>query len=648
MTRRLIVIDQYNIDWLDRALTVDRGGEWHLLVLKVSEVVFMQRFGNELARLGYWRTVALGPQAPEAHRLVGEFVLPFIAQLPDQDLGGETLAHALGKYWWYLPITEKSPFRPPLVGQIYELALFHLVATEGSYDEIWLAVSDALLCNAIASGEGLPLLVKITDAPFKTTSPFVRYWLNAVRAFGAWLFMRMTLWMRGWRFDGALDDAFAILTFYPYWWTRPFGPNAAERFFAVPPDNANSFYLAWLTHPQEAWRRWHEAAATLRLKGIVPLQSFVRLGDALRILVSPKTLLFQRRYEMRLRWRLKARFLRFDVSDLIREEVSRSLSSSELVFCQLFEAAFSNFSRRVRARAVLCRVEFQPWESAVLFGMGGRAAVVGFYHAPFRLNHLPLRFAPGEMAAHLRGERGERDRPIPKAMLATGDVAADHLTDHGYPRGRIAVCGPQRHGALIDYLRRRIESRTETRRRLGLPENAPIFFVATGSVESENEAFFAVLSEACAEVGDFRLVVKTHPARPFGDSTLKSALDMVGRERTALMPPGGVLYDYLIAADALICIPSGMVFEALALEVMPVSFEDPATFVSNSLADFESAIYVVRDSDSMRAALEDVMTNNERAQAKRRVWPDTVARVFADVRTPLGAQLKRALDQLGV
>lgn len=648
MARRLVVIDQYNIDWLDRALSVDRGGEWHLLVLKVSEVVFMRRFGNQLAQLGNWRAVALAPHAPEAHKLVGEFVLSCIAGLPDQDPGGETLAQGLGKYWWYLPITEKSPFRPPLVSQLYQLALFHLAAAQGNYDEIWLAMSDALLGNAIASGEGLPPLVNTARAPFKATNPFVLYWLNAVRAFGAWLFMRMTLWVRGWRLDGALDGAFAILTFYPYWWTRPFGQNAVERFFAAPPDDADSFYLAWLTHPQEVWSRWREAAAALRLKGIVPLQSFVRLGDALRILVSPKTLSFQRRYETRLRRRLKARFLRFDVSELIREEVSRSLSSSELVSCQLFEAAFSNFSRRVRSRAVLYRVEFQPWESAVLLGMGGRAPVVGFYHAPFRLNHLPLRFAPGELAAHFRGERGERDRPVPRAMLATGGAAADHLMDHGYPRGQIAVCGPQRHGALIDYLRRRAGSRAETRRRLGLPENTRLFFVATGTIESENEAFFAVLSEACAGVGDFRLIVKTHPAKPFGDSTMQSALNRVGRERAALMPPDGALYDYLTAADALICIPTGMVFEALALEVMPISFEDPATFSANSLADFESAIYVARDANTMREALQDVMADNGRAQAKRRVWPETVARVFADVRTPLGAQLKRALDQLGV
>ena len=75
MARRLIVIDQYNIDWLDRARSVDDGDEWHLLVLRVSELVFMRRFGGQLAQLGNWRTITLAPHALEAHRLVGEFVL---------------------------------------------------------------------------------------------------------------------------------------------------------------------------------------------------------------------------------------------------------------------------------------------------------------------------------------------------------------------------------------------------------------------------------------------------------------------------------------------------------------------------------------------------------------------------------------------
>lgn len=648
MARRLIVIDQYNIDWLDRACNVNDGDEWHLLVLRVSELVFMRRFGSQLAPLGNWRIVTLASHSLEAHRLVGEFVLSCINELPDQDLAGETLAQGLGKYWWYLPITEKSPFRPPLVSQLYQLSIFYLVLKQGSYDEVWSVVSDALLNDAISSAEGLPSLVKVAHVPYTAANPFARYWLNAARAFGAWLIVCVMLWMRGWGFNTACDGGLALLTFFPYWWTQPFNPNAVERFFATLPSDADAFYLAWLTHPREFWRRWHEASAVMRFKRIVPLQLFVKLSDAARILIMSKTFSFQWRYETRLRRWLKVRYLCFDVSNLIGEEVSLSLSSSELVFHQLFEAALSNFSRRVKMRAMLYRVEFQPWESAVVFGVGSRAAVAGFYHAPFRLNHLPLRFAPGELTSHLKGERGTRDRPISKVMLATGDVAAGHLMDHGYPRGQIAICGPQRHGALINYLRQRAESRDETRHRLGLPEGTPVFFVATGSIESENESFFAVLSEACAGVGDFRLIVKTHPAKPFGDSVLNRALDIVGKDRAVLMPPDGTLYDYLTAADALICIPSGMVFEALALEVMPISFEDPATFSANSLADFESAIYIVHDANTMRKALQDVIGGSAGAQAKKRVWHDTVARVFADVSTPLGTQLKRALDQIGI
>jgi CDP-glycerol glycerophosphotransferase (TagB/SpsB family) len=170
--------------------------------------------------------------------------------------------------------------------------------------------------------------------------------------------------------------------------------------------------------------------------------------------------------------------------------------------------------------------------------------------------------------------------------------------------------------------------------------------VTLAIVEEDTQALFGALAGALDAARDALLVVRTHPNRPHGDPALTAALARFGTGRAVLMDPGEDIYDHLVAADALICIGSMIAFEAIALDRMPIVFENPSSFPALSLAEFAEGLFVARDETEMSAAIRAIEHGSEDVRAKQRRWPDLLRRVLGDLETPLPVQLTRALARL--
>ena len=334
-----------------------------------------------------------------------------------------------------------------------------------------------------------------------------------------------------------------------------------------------------------------------------------------------------------------------DVGPLVAADVSRSLTGTERWLSTLLARAVRRSVDRRAPSWLLYRLEFQPFENALLRGLAGRTRGIGFLHYPFGRHYLSTRFAEGEVPRYLRGADPSMDRPLPDGVLACGESGIGHVTDSGYPRARCAPCGPQRFGRLLEYRRTR-ESRERVRARLRLPPDRPVYFVTLAIVEEDTQALFGALAGGLDDARDPLLVVRTHPNRPLGDPALTTALARFGTGRAVLMDPRQDIYDHLVAADALICIGSMIAFEAIALERMPIVFENPSSFPALSLAEFAEGLFVARDEAEMGAALRAIEGGGEDVRAKQRHWPDLLRRVLGDLETPLPLQLTRALARL--
>lgn len=656
MTRRLLIVDCYDTTAFERLAQASAPEDrCDVLLLGLSADWFEWRHAARLPGSSRWQILDPGPFADEAWRLVAAFVVDFIPRLPRLDLGGTTLARLLdrpdGSDWWFMETSEKGPYRGPLVGQLYRLALIRLAVQRGVYDEVWHGVEEAALAALLKrEGRGVQWNALAhssrSDGPPLVDWPLIRYWGQALRA-AAWLVLARVV-SRTIRAVPPPSGAELTFTVFPAWWSGADTASPADRFFSLRGTARPQGYLAWLTEPRRLWRHRAHLRRAFRARGIVPLQQFLGLRDLVSVF-SPAAYFRVRTFERRLRGLLRAEFAGFDIRTLIGREVSRSLSSHEPFQDRLLQRAVRRAALVIRPAYVQYRAEFQPVEHALLRGLeqaGGGAPGLGFVHFPFGERYLSMRFSAEEGVAG-SDLASVFPRPMPHGILAIGPSAARHAAGGGYPADRVAVCGPQRYGRLMD-VRQRVHSRGALRQRVGLPADRMIVFVALAIMEADTEALCAALAKVSGALDDILLVVRTHPNRPRNDGALGVMLSDLGPDGAMLMPAGADLYDAMAAADVMVCIGSMIAFEAMALGVMPILFENPSTYPATSLAEYQSGLFIAHDGRGLIEAIEAVRVQSMEARQKRLAWPALLNDVFGDLARPLREQMDDALRVLGV
>ncbi|MCC7418376.1 MAG: hypothetical protein IT176_14665 [Acidobacteria bacterium] len=627
--RRLLVLDGYDVGALRRA--TEDGDRWDVLLLRGSEAWF--RWQAAAAECEGDTVHFLDPKAlaPGAHERVRTFVFDAVEPLDARPVGRRSLAAALeGELktsWWFTETSELGPYRTPLVFQLYDLAMIDEAMAAQRYETIIVATSASWLAGAVktAAAGGAVFQVAASGAAAgdgRRPSRAVRYWRSALGAIFSLVTIRAAA--AAWRRPGVRPRTPAVFTFYPAWWRDPLGSGADERFFSDPPEDG--WFLCWLHDPLWVWRHRRAIGSMVERRRGVVLQRYVRLREALA-LCSPVRFARTLRLVAELPNGPRLRFGSFDATALVVRDLERSLLGGERFQDELVAAAVARAAARLQPAWIVYRAEFQPSERAVVLGARGRTSTAGFLHYPFGRNYLP---------------GWGRRQPRPDAMLSCGEIGRAHAAEAGWPRERIALCGPQRHAGLVKRLAAP-RDRASLRRLCGAEAARPLLVVAPAIVQADTEALFGALYAALDGFGPYRLAVRTHPNRPCGDAALATAL---GVFELAEVPQHVSLYDLLDAADALVTIGSTLAFEAMALGCMPIVFENPSTYAATSLSDFEDALYVARDAAQLRAALDEIRGNAPGARRRRAGWTDAIRRTLGDTSTPLAGQMTRALAGL--
>ena len=429
---------------------------------------------------------------------------------------------------------------------------------------------------------------------------------------------------------------------YPHFWRDPFGA-MQDRFFSD--EELDDTLVAWITDPRSVRRRSDAIAALPASRRPIALQYWLRISEIIH-LIHPRRFLIRRELGKRSRGQISADLLGVPVGSLWEDELQRTLVGPQQFLSELLFRSLSRFIDAVPLDHLAYRIEFQPWENALLAAINGRAKSIGFFHSPFGENYLPMQFAPDEMAAYVTRSRGSLERPVPDTVLTCSNLGSRYLTHEDYPAERIAQCGPQRFGELISFLNARV-GRAELRCRLNFSADETVIFIALANMEEETEALFHAVSRVASSLDNCRFVIRPHPNHPSGDAPTVKALRALG-ERAILLPPITPMYEYLAVADVLLIGASTIAFEAMALGVLPIVYEHPGKFAPTSLDAFKDGLIVVRSTEQFQRALNLVLSSGPEIQSYRAAWPHIIEDVLGNLSLPLRKQLLDSLRKLGV
>ena len=579
----------------------------------------------------------------EVQRRVGEFYINFIFELPRRTRE-RPFFHDGKNLWWFLKISEKNTVGSKVVDRLFYIELIRRAVEKGGFKTIYLDVEDSFVSHAAASwpAQGVRRVYKNSSGGCKrllseTVLSFLFGYLK--NSFGVFLITAArSLALKAAGLAGAVpskEKALFLYTHYPSWWDDPYGSDAKESFFGQLPGFI------------EKTRPLSYIASILSLS---PLAVFLKRSSLARFFSEKKVVLAEELLTLRekskilslgyLWWALSVRrhfktgprltFNGFDITELVCHEISRSLSQAELFKDILIEDAFRNFSMKYLPRALIYRIEFQPFEKALLRGLGRGCKTIAFQHSTFSRNRLSQFFAPGEAAFHLDSDNAEDAMPLPDVIFTAGIYFRDILIKEGFPGERVDICGPIRFWGLVSYLKNRTD-KTEIRKRLGFSHSEKIFLVALNWLEKEG-TLLAALVEAARGMGEgLHIIFRSRPYMNY-DNVISEAMRRMGAGfRYSFLNTEFPLYDAIALSDGVIQVVNTVGYESMAIGRVPIVYENAHAYNINSPEELMGHTPIAHSSSELKDDILAVLESDKGLEGMKNGWPDVLRKVFYDL-----------------
>jgi len=594
----------------------------NVLPLGVSHARYQALYGTQLDGLGTWTFSEVGKVTAKARERIREHVPKLMTQLRHSRMGKATsLLESLQcdgfNPWWFLEISEKSAYRGLLINRMYDLALVQSILDSGTYQRVWICLEDQVLGRVMRDGlERLSCTVIIVKSAGSIAKRGVVSWMcmhlrNALGVGMLHLLQRLLIF--GLRIPIVrLPPPHSLLffTFYPRMWSAPYQKEASEWFFgALPnylPTHVPHYYAIWLTAwPGEIWKKRKELRSfflsqkAFLLAPLVGLKSLMGLLGPrwwmLHVLLSDK-------------WLRSAalRFGPFDVGEMVGDELHRSLASSEFSRDLLLVHAWRRLTTAVPVAAVLYRLEFQPFENAILYGSLGRTRTIAFQHSIFGKNYLPYHFNPGEFAqSSVPGSM-----PLPDVILVSGEYGRAVMLRNGYSSKCVEVCGPLRYRSFFA----RVKQQRGGQKGTGVRHDARVtklLVVATSVSRPDAEGLLEALAACVDALGNTAIVFRSHPALPLEEQFEKLVGSRLARSQYRFLTSTEELYDALALADGAVMNHSTVMIEALELGVVPIIFESGAVYDPKAFESDEWAGVIATNAEELGRWFQSVMRGDD-------------------------------------
>lgn len=667
MSARLLVItDNARGNWAKRlgGNSKDTSCEVFVLTLGIAPDYYIRQNKSRSAyttQENGFKFVEIDGISEDIQRSVREFYVNFIYELP-RKIPPELFFHNERYLWWFMDVTEKCPVRSRLIIRLFYLELSRRVIEKDTFDNVYLDIDDYLVRDALLgwNPEGIRDVssneaVKFKDA-FKETYLYfvIRYLKNSFGTAFLVLSRSVTLKISGISpVKPPAEGGLFFFTNYPLWWNNPFeGKRVLEKFFGSIPEGLMAggrvFYAALLfsLNPLEAFFKRGYLKNFFARKKIFFLDGLLSIRQKSGILSFGylKWALSVRRYFKR---SFKLSYGEFNIEKLFYYEICYSLSHVEFFKDLLIEDIFEGFVRDYAPKAVIYRMEFQPFEKAILRGINKRSKTVALQHSTLSKNLISHSFAEGEISSYLADKGADTVMPLPDIILTAGGYFRDNMIKAGFAPGDIRVCGPVRYRGLVDYLNKD-KDRDKIRETLGFAASEKIFLVVLNWIEEEIMGLISSIVNARSNDENAVFILRSHPHCSY-DKKIAAFLKFAAPDlKYFFLRDEFPLYDAVLIADGIIQVPTTLGYEAMAIGKMAIVYVNKRLFNINSAEEFEKCLPVVSSSAELRDFIRSPDEYRRRNEDLRMRWPGILDNYFYDLKDDPRERFTGLLKEYGI
>lgn len=603
-----------------------RGKHWDILGLGCTKEELERSLMSGKGARTDIRVLNLQRWKKNAERRVREFVVPLLDNLTKRKLKncaslGAILQQPDGpNLWWFMAISEKSPFRSPLIHELYYLALIRSASKAKKYTALNWMTKNKLLAD-VASG----------DRPTYFKQPLLRllrwphccreslYWIRAGRAVLLVVCIKTLALILGWK-DHLAQGASTIFTIFPSWWNNSESESAFERFFPEKPKSLfrkPPVYWAWWSAGLiKTWNVRKKWGFILKKNKISILQRHVPLKELYRAFL-PKPFFRLVKFRKGIGQHNWPLYLGFQIKRLLEREISRSIAAGDSIDSQLIFAANRKLACLTSPAELIFRFEGQPLDRALISATRGICPSVGFWHSPFAMgpNYLPLLFKKSIQPQTHRSA----PMPLPDEMIAPHGFCQKSLIRNGYLKHQIRICGSLRSKNVLRIVRRLNWSVGKMKRPALKKEHLKIF-LACSADPKENVAILYAFHKALETLPNLRLTFRPHPAcgPPQGLLDLIKRHPKIHRFRLAADLS---FHEELRRSDVVVTGGSTLALEAIAFGLMPIVFESPASFSACSMRSFAKSLIIVQDAKEITKSILYIYNKKRVWKSKTKTWP---------------------------
>ena len=607
-TTSLIITD--SIDVLRRFQASEIKNADFLALMEIKDKKIIEDFDKSSNNL-----VDVSAYVVEANQLVRsfysveyiDFMKEFLSQLSNQESSDVA----------FLDFTERSPFKGTLANQLYILSLTHFATLNYETKAISVELKDDNL-NRIFQSE-----FESSVSPKKI---YLTYLIQVFRFFFSNYIIPKVLGLLR-KSKTELTNCF--FTIYPYWWLRSSTSNPEERFFPNIDDERNeskSGYLTWLEDSfQNLWTKRYQIREFGKRDNVEFLNAYIKLSDFIPLISIHK----MHDFERFLNWNFDESTLRignFNVAELVRQDIARSLSEGEYVRSKLINSAIKRYVGRNQPATVVFRFENQPIDRAIINGVGQVTKSVGYWHTALSLceNYLSL-WNIQDLEETFSGN-DIVNSVWPNHMLYPNIICKGSILREGFPPDLMYPIELTRHQRVLDlYLSRKTATIGPAE---DLKQSDRIIVVSLTADESNSLLMLSATITACRNLNNLKISVKPHPAWSFNLEKFEATHLASEANRIEVVNSNDDIFGILQSADLLVTSGTQMVFEGMLLGVMPIIYEPNYRFNPTNFENFSDICFVTYSSIELKELVHSVLDSEVKSAAKKKLWPNFLNAFF--------------------